>query len=82
MFIARMRLPCQHILQSRSYLYIPLFDVKLVNERWTTDCYQTASVVRFTLPSWNDGNENSDASIISEISSEPKKAILTQVQKY
>ena len=55
-----------------------LFDAKLVSKRWTADYYQTLSMVRFTYPSWNDGNENSDVSV-SVISSEPIKArIVTQ----
>ena len=60
---------------------MPLFDAELGNKRWTGDYYQTLSQVRFTLPSWNDGDEKSDVSM-SEISSESKKAILTQAQKY
>ena len=58
-----------------------LFDAELVNKRRKADYFQALVQVRFTLFSWNDGNENSDVSI-SEISSEPKKAILTQAQKY
>ena len=74
MSVVRTGLPCRHILQSCSYLDMPLFDVKLVNKRWTT-----VSQVRFPLPSWN---ENSEVSIISKISCELEKATLTQVQKY
>ena len=81
MFVARMGLPCRHILQSCAYVDMPLFDAELGNKRWTGDYYQTLSQVRFTLPSWNDGDEKSDVSM-SEISSESKKAILTQAQKY
>ena len=74
MSVVRTGLPCRHILQSCSYLDMLLFDVKLVNKRWTT-----VSQVRFPLPSWN---KNSEVSIISKISSELEKATLTQVQKY
>ena len=77
MSVVRTGLPCRHILQSCSYLDMLLFDVKLVNKRWTT-----VSQVRFSLPSWNGGNENSEVSIISKISSELEKATLTQIQKY
>ena len=78
MFVARMGLPCPHILQSRASLEMPLFDAELVNKRWSADYYQTPSQVRFTLHSWNDVSRFSDA----EISSKPKKAISTQAGRH
>ena len=52
MFVARMDLQCRHILQSRAYLDMTLFDTELRSKRWTADYYQTLSQVKFALPSW------------------------------
>lgn len=75
MFVARMEPPCRQILQSHDYM--SLFDPELGNKRLPADYYQTLSQIRFTLPPWNDSNEKLYVSI-TEISSEPEKAIFTQ----
>ena len=79
-FMKQMGFPCRHIFKLRSYLCLPLFDAKLVNERWTVEYYKTLSHTRFPPPQAKDKCTNLNVAL-SEAPPETKKATLAQEQK-
>ena len=38
-FMSKIRLPCWHIMKLRSFLSLAVFDTNIVNQWWTTECY-------------------------------------------
>ncbi|XP_047126169.1 uncharacterized protein LOC124807808 [Hydra vulgaris] len=74
-FMSKMELPCYHLFQLRKFLMLPMFDVQLVNRRWTKEYYNQSLRAR------NDTNITSSVEIVSEVNVKPVKA-LTQAQKY
>ncbi|XP_047126936.1 uncharacterized protein LOC124808018 [Hydra vulgaris] len=74
-FMSKMELPCYHLFQLRKFLMLPMFDVQLVNRRWTKEYYNQSLRAR------NDTNITSSVEIVSEVDVKPVKT-LTQAQKY